>query len=445
MIGSVRAASARAPTPSRRATIVGVATLIASLACIALITLTPAAESAPLPFWCLKCGARAGVDVLLNILMFAPIGAALGLLRVRARWAFVLIVCATVTIEALQYAVIVGRFASARDIIANTAGGMIAWRIVLARRSVMFPPPARALAFSVVAALVWLMSQLFTAWAMNVMAPPGPWWAQIKLHDLGFPEYFRGTVVRSSLGTVAIRYSDQLEEAEVVRAQLIAGAPMSAVVTGARPTAGAAPILLLAADDRLSEVAALAQTGTGAFFRVRTRAAVIGLRNPSLRLDDVFVPGSTGDTIAVTGRYADGQYRIAIERDGSRRERSLDASPSWLWALLLPIPHYSFGPEVHVLTGLWVFAALFLPGFWATQGAARYADRRPAEARALAIAPLLVAIIIGLGVIPVACHLPVSHWSEWIAACAGIAGGGLVGRHVRWRQAREAPMDARSA
>ena len=324
--------------PSRRGRIAGTAIVLASLACIAVITLTPASETARLPFWCFECGTRPGIDVLLNILMFVPLGIGAGLLRVRPGRAVVAIVCATAAIELLQYAVVPGRFASARDIVANTVGGLVAWRLARSWRSVI-APPSHAYALGLAAAATWIATQLFTAWALGVVSPPAPWWAQIRLRDLGFPAVFDGIVVRSSIGAIPIRYSDQLNDPEPVRRQFSDGAPITVVVTRAERTQGAAPILLLATDDRLSEIAAIGQSGTDAFFRVRTRAAVVGLRNPALRLADGFPAGSSTDTIMVTGQRVDGRYQLTTEHRGHRRSRVLGASPSWAWALLMPIPH----------------------------------------------------------------------------------------------------------
>jgi hypothetical protein len=202
---------------------------------------------------------------------------------------------------------------------------------------------------------------------------------------------------------------------------------------------------MLAAHDRLSEVAALAQTGRAAFFRVRMRAAAIGLRNPSIRLEEVFPAGSAADTIALSGEYSAGRYRIATVHAGHRRERTLAASPSWTWALLMPIPHYSFGPEVRWLTALWLLAAVALAGFWTGQGSASFAGRTPADARIRSIAPLAIAIVIGLGVVPVAFDLPVSHWSEWIAAGAGAVCGWLAGLRLRRRRIPETRVAAGTA
>lgn len=426
--------SSASASPSRRGNVAGITILSLSLLCVALITLSPTSETASLPFLCFRCGAHAGVDVLLNILLFVPVGVGLGLLRVRARWALLFTISATLTVEVLQFGFIAGRFASVRDIVMNVAGGLTGWHLALVWRTLVSPPAAHARALCFVAAASWIASQAFTAWAIIVVAPPPPWWAQISLSDRAFPAVFRGDVVRVSLGTVQIRSSDKLEESEIVRKQLLDGAAVNAVVTGVEPTQAPAPILLLATDDELSEVAALVQTGDDVFFRIRTRAAVVGLRNPSLRLVDVFPFGSGHDTIALEANHADGRYRIASQRGAIHRERTLAASPSWIWALLMPVAHYSLGADVRILTAVWLFAALGLVGFWGEQGSA-ITGRDPRRARARAALSIVVASIMGLAAVPVVFQLPISHWSEWLAAGVGAMSGWLVGHRVRGRAA----------
>jgi hypothetical protein len=434
------------PPGRSRSAVAGTALLALSLLAIGIITLSPAAQSARLPFWCFRCGSRPAIDVLLNILMFVPVGAALALLRVRARWALATIVLLTAGIEVLQFAFIAGRFASARDIVANTIGGVSGWYLALAWRSIMWPSPRRGASFAVALTIAWIATQAFTAWAMTVVLPPGPWWAQIRLRDLGFPAVFRGDVVRLSLGITPIVYSDQLEHTEPVREQLMAGAPMRVEVTGVGPTNGPAPILLLATDDVLSEIAGIVQTHDDAFFRIRTRAAVFGLRNPGVRLTDAFPASSIRDTISITAERANGRYHIVAERAGQRRERTLAVSPSWAWALLVPIPHYSFGREVRWLTAVWLFGILGAIGYWSAHARAVGRDAGAAEQPALAVsrvpalsAPSIaligIAVVIGLAPSPLAFGVPVAHWSEWVATIAGAATGALVGARVRERVA----------
>lgn len=419
-----------------RSRIAGTLLLGVTLIAIAVITLSPADESARLPFWCFRCGTRPAIDVLLNILMFVPVGASLGLLHVRARRTIAIIVLITVIIEALQFTVIPGRFASARDIIMNTLGGIMGWQLALGWRALVRPPPRRAHAFALTAALSWIASQAFTAWAMGVVLPPTPWWAQIRLRDLGFPSVFTGEVVRLWVDTIPIVYSDQLENGDAVRARLLKTG-MGGVVTRVKPTAGAAPIFLLATDDTLSEIAGLVQDGRDVFFRIRTRAAVVGLRNPGVRLHSVFSPTPGDAPITIGGGRVKGRYVVMAQQGSAPLTRDLAVSPSWTWALLMPVPHYAFGAEVRWVTAGWLFVMLSIMTFWSAQRPIGMGRVRAARAWTAGLAA--AAMIAGLAVVPLLFGLPVAHWSEWLAALAGAFVGAGIGKRIEARRSRALP------
>ena len=399
--------------------------LILSVVAVAVATLTPGTPGASLPFLCFRCGTRAGLDVLVNILLFLPFGAALGLLRVRARWAVVIIVATTASIELLQFSVIPGRYASLRDIVSNSIGGVIGLQLAVHSRHLLSPSPRRALRLSGCTAGLWLLSQAFTSWALAVVLPPAPWWAQIRLHDLGFPAVFRGNVLRVAIGETVVAYSDRLDDSDLVREAIRRGDPLRAIVTDAKPSRGTAPIVVLAANDNLSEIMSLLQKGTDAAFRIRTRGSRIGLRSPALRLSNVFPAESEHDTVNLEGSYSARRYILRATRSGKTLSRTIVASASWTWILLMPLSHYAFGKEVRWLTAVWVFVALGLIGFWMAQAKLLALSRYDGLFRA---ASLLSAIAIGLGVAPLAFGLPASHWSEWIAAGAGAALGWTAAR-----------------
>lgn len=102
--------------------------LVFSVVAIAALTLTPAADDQHRPpFWCFSCGDRVVNDVFLNILLFMPLGAALGVLRVGAGGAAAMGCFLSAAVELLQYG-IPGREPSARDVLTNTIGTIVgAW------------------------------------------------------------------------------------------------------------------------------------------------------------------------------------------------------------------------------------------------------------------------------------------------------------------------------
>ena len=392
---------------------------------VAVATLTPRAPGVSLPFLCFRCGTHPGIDVVLNILLFLPFGAALGLLRLRARWVVLIVVATTTSIELLQYTVIPGRYASFRDIISNSIGGVIGLLLAVHSRSLLVPGSRSALRLSACTAGLWLASQAFTAWALAIVIPPAPWWAQIKLHDVGFPAVFDGKVVGISLGEMEIPYSDQLGDSQLARDAIRRGHPLRAIVTDVKPSRGTAPIVVLAANDKLSEIVSLLQKGRDVALRLRTRATTVGLRSPALRLSSVFPTGSERDTVHLEGRYSEHQYTLRAIGSGRTLSRTIAASASWTWILLMPVSHYAFGKEVRLMTALWLVVPLGLIAFWMAQARLPTPSRHDGLIR---IAILSVVVAIGLGVAPLMFGLPASHWSEWIAAAAGAATGWAAAR-----------------
>jgi heme A synthase len=101
-----------------------------------------------------------------------------------------------------------------------------------------------------------------------------------------------------------------------------------------------------------------------------------------------------------------------------------------MWALLTPIPHFSFGPQVRIFTALWLFVPFTMIAFWSSRRGAAQARHTRRDTAML----ILATTVIGLGVVPVAFGLPLSHWSEWLAAAAGTVTG--------WALARLGPTEA---
>src|SRR5687767_11690599 len=96
------------------------------LAAIVFATLRPSPPPAtPLPMFCLVCGDLGGVDVVLNVILFIPLGAAL--VWSGMRWHRAALVCVAVSlgIESLQFTIVSGRDASLGDLLTNSVGGWL--------------------------------------------------------------------------------------------------------------------------------------------------------------------------------------------------------------------------------------------------------------------------------------------------------------------------------
>jgi hypothetical protein len=401
---------------------IGITLMLAGAAAIGVITLTPASPGPRLPLWCLTCGVRPGVDALLNVLLFIPLGVGMGLCRLGFRRAVISGALASILIETLQFTVVAGRFPSARDVLANSLGVALGYLIGRGCATIVRPGPRAARRLAIGGAALWLATQAFTAWAMGIAAPPTPWWSQLQPDYDEYPAKFAGKVIAASIGTIAIDESEQLPRGDDARRQLLAGAPLRAVLTGVEPTRARALVMVISAGP-VRDAAFWEQDGRSAVFRIPVRGTFAGLRTPSVRLDDA-MPRNPTDTVTLTGAYAGGRYRLAGIRDGTVVERELAASPSLLWAFLLPVPMYAFGEEVRLCTALWVASAWLFLGYWAARS-------HDPVGRGVVLAAAAATLCIGLAVVPAVLELPVAHGSEWLAAIIAFAIGWTVARAGR--------------
>src|SRR2546423_11761821 len=87
---------------------IGLIVILVSLALIAFATLLPE-EGNPVPSLCIICGTFGGVDAILNVLLFVPLGVGLALVGVRWRHAFLTVALLSMAIETAQLVAIPAR------------------------------------------------------------------------------------------------------------------------------------------------------------------------------------------------------------------------------------------------------------------------------------------------------------------------------------------------
>ena len=153
--------------------------VVASVGLLAILVLTliPNPRQAHVadetPLLCLVCGESGGADVVLNLLLFIPLGVGLALLG--RPWAHVVALCALLSlgVETLQYAAHTGRDASLSDLLTNTASGAVGAALVRRLDLLLAPGPLPARRLSLGAAAGWLAILSLTAISMHPWAPAG--------------------------------------------------------------------------------------------------------------------------------------------------------------------------------------------------------------------------------------------------------------------------------
>jgi hypothetical protein len=370
---------------------------------------TPAQSdtAASTSIWCLVCGDLGMVDVTLNLLLFIPLGAGLGLLGTRWFRALLVIGLTTLTIEILQLSVVVGRDASLSDLVTNTVGGSAGFLLGREWRRVLFPSTPASLVLAALGATLWIAVQGFTAFALERTLPRSVYYGQWT-PELAQFEQFTGSVVSVRLDSVDLP-STRLEHSDQVRDRLLAPESVLEVraISGKR-TSDVAPIFSIF-DDRQREIVLLGQDGADLIFRVRTRTGPLGLRSPALRLANA-LPAEPGHRIELRARYTPGHYHLEAEIGRNAYRRELALSASWGWTFLLPFDH-AFGREMPWLTVLWVGGLLFPVAYYGARGRIGWRVMVP-------IWGLLLGI--GLVLVPALSTFAILQPLEWMA---GVLGG----------------------
>jgi len=404
---------------SRRA--VGRLVTLLGFAFIAAMTLTP--QPGPpsySPSLCIICGDAAVQDIILNVILFVPLGFGMRLAGLGRRRALIIAACTTITVELLQMHIIAGRDSSLGDVITNTMGGALGVYFADAWPYWIQPSARRARALTWAAAAIWFAISVVTVWGLQRSLPKSQMWGRWQPEFMHM-ESFRGKVLTAeaagdafppggSGGDTAFR-ARLLSDSVLVRATVIPGGQTQRV----------APILD-EADPLKSEVFLLGQRGRALEFSMRMNAARAHVRGPVIKLEDVFPAdrptGSAQDTIQLTGGIVHGALVVgATSSGGVTRTRRVALTPGLGWSFLIPWG-YAMGAETPLLSMLWLGGLLVPIGYWAARG------RHVAEP----IVAIGVAALLGLVVAPIVMHGSPAGWLEWAGSALGVATGLMVGR-----------------
>lgn len=373
-----------------------------AIGAILYATLQPAdvVEQVP-PWWCVVCGDRGKADFILNVILFVPLGCAIGLTGARWRTALWSGLVLSTGIELTQ-AFVPGRDTSLGDIISNTSGAVlgffIARLIVRAARRNNAPALPTALATALACAIIAV-----TGAAVGPSYPPSTYYGQWTADLDGGFEWYRGHVLTATLGTLSVP-SHQLDNSEQVQELLMRGAPIAVTAVAGPSTKRIAPLFSIY-DEREREILLIAPRRNDLIIRYRTRGFTWGLDRPYLTAWGALNGVRPGDTLQVQMWRQAGSLCVAINR---RQDCGLGFTAGAGWSVLIYPESFSWSVRAF-LNATWVWGILLPVGFLATSRST------------LAGAGILV--LLGLVWLPGAVGLQSTSIGEWMGAALGLATG----------------------
>lgn len=330
----------------------GLIAAIAILIGILLLTSTPSfAASAPERLvFCLSCHERRTADALVNVLLFAPLGASLAVAGWPLRRIARVSLGTSTAIEVMQYW-IPGRYSDVVDLVSNTGGGIVgAWLALHAFAWLRAARPARRLWGA--AAVVPLVVAL-TGWCLapGATLPAYAHWRP----DFATTEQWTGEVRQVRFDGVVFP-EGWVADPPAVRAWLLREPAIGVEAHAGRATRRVSPIFMIT-DSLQRDVLMIGALGEDLLWQPRTRAANLLLDAPGFRFEGALagiapgapltlevVPTADGPCLTVNGATrchrapsAASAWAILYSPETWRaaRRRSLDLVTSAL--LLLPI------------------------------------------------------------------------------------------------------------
>lgn len=332
------------------------AALVVSLAFILGATLAPVGtEFQPDFVSCILCGSRNWADAVSNLLLYAPLGAAL-VWNGRVGWrpvfsAFLLSAC----IE-LSQTIIPGRDPSLGDVTFNTLGAAAGQLGALLGRRWLVPDVPAAARCSLAAAA--LAAALFAFTGM-LLAPEFSTTTLSIWYTPALPEmsWYHAHVLSTRIGAIPLHTGPLMNTGDV-RRSLMTGAPLRIEAVAGPPVPTLGPLVMF--EDGPTQVYLVGPDRADLVLRYHTRAARWGLDQPDIRLRGALATVRSGDTIRIDIRRHDVGYCLSLN---SLQRCGLGYTIGSAWAMVLYPRHWP--PWAHELLGaLWV-AGLALPvGLW---------------------------------------------------------------------------------
>jgi hypothetical protein len=392
---------------------------------IGLLTLWPMpGDASPGGPWCFGCGSIGTIDLLNNILLFAPLGALLAARTWSLARAATIGFLFSLGIEILQFAVIPGRDASLSDLLLNGTGTAAGWMLFASAAWWSRPSPSsgRWLALSAAGGFVSVLAG--TGWLLQPSAPLDPLFGQWAPKRPPLTQY-RGQLLSFEIAGYEVPHSP-VPDPNGVRAAILRRAAVAQITTlpALPPDEPGALIGRLVAVD--NEMFMFAQRGDALLGRFRLRSSDFRLRTLALSVPAALRPN---ERVRVEGGYDGASLVLRVVRPEGIIERELPLRVSLGWAFVRPA-EITLGTWQRWVSGAWV-ALLALPlGFYAASATRRAGDARGwTLPTSLAVAASTV--VLGLAGAPWLTSASPSAWTDWGGAVLGILAGWLARGAIR--------------
>ncbi len=385
--------------------------IAAALAGILVVTLRPTGspDVRAVNWWCIGCSELGTLDLLYNVALFVPLGAALRLGGASVARVVALSLALSASVEVLQL-VVPGRDPTLSDVVANSLGGGLG--AVLVRLFALLPAASRtawcALTWSWVAVTFGVLS--FGAWTVAVEVPRVDFIVQWLPDRLSYAR-FGGALYSFAANGVELPAAARIPVSRLPNVFFEGELDVTAHVTPGPRRDGIALIARLAVD--YGEFLMLGRQHDALVVRYRANATRVGLRSPTYALAGALNGDPRGVVALRASKHRERLQLRATERHvrAPRAERYVRITAARLWAALLPFERGFAGGGV-LGDVLWL-ALLTAPAAYA--GARAHAGGR----RLLPV----VAQGAGFGLIALVMQPSLWWWPLWI----GVAVGAVVG------------------
>lgn len=378
---------------------------------IGIVTLTPewSSPKPDLAITCVLCGDFGGPDLILNVVLFVPLGLVLAALGVRPLRTLGIALALSLAIEAIQV-LLPGRSPTLRDALCNAAGGWLG--AVLALRGADWIAPSRATAVRLAGAVAAAVAAVaLSGWSLAYAPSDPPYfghWSPKQEHLA----HWSGRVTRAELDGLHVP-DWRVADPDPLRRAIADGFDLRLEGVQAKPTPKLGGMLTIS-DARMHEVLLIGPDGTDLVVRVRRLAARFRFAAPEARFIGLLgrVPEGAPLVIHVLATPA----RTCADVNG--RAACVERAPAGVaWRLLF---HESaFSSAARILLDAVTFGALAFPVGLLLRGVA--VSRTAVAALILAAGMVLAAGGSGLAPPTVA---------EWSGLAVGLVAGFVLNRLV---------------